>query len=44
MEAAEVASKLQTCDGPTSLSEESRLALSGKNKRRKVCFITNDVK
>ncbi|KAM8727853.1 uncharacterized protein AB9X84_001375 isoform 1-T1 [Acanthopagrus schlegelii] len=29
VEAAEVASKLQTCDGPTSFSEESRLALSG---------------
>uniref|UniRef100_A0A671WEV9 RE1-silencing transcription factor-like n=1 Tax=Sparus aurata TaxID=8175 RepID=A0A671WEV9_SPAAU len=29
VEAAEVASKLQTSDGPTSFSEESRLALSG---------------
>ncbi|KAM8727856.1 uncharacterized protein AB9X84_001376 [Acanthopagrus schlegelii] len=28
VEAAEVASKLQTCDGPTSFSEEARLALS----------------
>ena len=33
MEAAEVTSKLLTSDGPTSFSEESKLALSGKKKK-----------
>ena len=39
MEAAEVSSKFQTCDGPASFSEESRLALSGKNKKHNEKFV-----
>ncbi|XP_073346607.1 uncharacterized protein [Pagrus major] len=46
VEAAEVASRLQTCDGPTSSSEESRLTLlaaQGSAARRGVSTVTDAV-